>query len=65
MKQSIPIWHKLTLTIDECVVYSNIGRDTLRNELKKPNCPFVLRKGSHLLVKRKEFEKFISQIDSI
>lgn len=29
--------------------------------LRAPNCPFVLYVGSKKLVKRKEFEQFLSQ----
>lgn len=64
-KIEIPIWKKLNLTLDEAIAYSNIGRDTLKNELKKPDCPFLLKKGSHVLIKRKEFEKYFEQVSSI
>lgn len=61
----VPIWEKMNLTIEEAVAYSNIGRDKLSELLKDPNCPFSLRKGRVTLIKRKEFEKYNSQISSI
>ena len=41
--------------------YSNIGINKIDSLLRTPNCPFVLYVGTKKLVKRKEFEQFISQ----
>jgi hypothetical protein len=57
----IPIYLKLNLTIEEAMAYSNIGENTLREELAKPYCPFVLKIGNRRLVKRKEFEIWNSE----
>lgn len=57
----IPIPQKLTLTIKEASLYSNIGINKLNDLLRAPNCPFVLFVGTKKLVKRKEFEAFISK----
>lgn len=56
----IPINLKLNLTIEEAIAYSNIGENTLREELAKPYCPFVLKIGNRKLIKRKEFEEWNS-----
>lgn len=61
MKNEIPIWEKSNLTIEEAAEYSNIGQNRISNLLKEPRCPFVLYVGSKKLVRRKEFEKFISE----
>jgi excisionase family DNA binding protein len=58
---SVPIHLKVTLTIKEAAEYSNIGINKIDNMLHSPNCPFVLFVGTKKLVKRKEFEQFISQ----
>ena len=58
--EKVPIPQKLTLTIREAAEYSNIGINKIDAMLKQPNCPFVLYVGSKKLVKRKEFETFIS-----
>ena len=58
--QTVPIHEKLALTIREAAEYSNIGINKLDDMLRKPNCPFVLFVGKKKLVKRKEFEEFIS-----
>lgn len=58
--ESVPIHLKLTLSIKEAFEYSNIGINKIDAMLKQPNCPFVLYVGSKKLVKRKEFELYIS-----
>lgn len=58
--QTIPIHEKLALTIREAAEYSNIGINKIDEMLRTPNCPFVLFVGKKKLVKRKEFEEFIS-----
>ncbi len=58
--EKVPIHRKMTLTIREAAEYSNIGINKIDSMLRAPNCPFVLYVGSKKLVKRKEFEDFIS-----
>ncbi len=59
--ERIPIHLKTALTIREAAEYSNIGINKIDSLLRSPNCPFVLFVGTKKLVKRKEFEKFISE----
>ena len=59
--ESVPIHLKLTLSIKEASEYSNIGINKIDSMLRSPNCPFVLFVGTKKLVKRKEFEQFISE----
>ena len=58
--QVVPIKDKVALTIREAAEYSNIGINKLESLLRSPRCPFVLYVGKKKLVKRKEFEKFIT-----
>lgn len=58
--QTVPIKDKVALTVKEAAEYSNIGINKLENLLRSPRCPFVLYVGKKKLVKRKEFEKYIS-----
>ena len=58
--EKVPIHLKLTLTIKEAAEYSNIGINKIDALLRTPNCPFVLYVGNKKLVKRKEFEQYIS-----
>lgn len=62
---NVPINQKLTLTIKEASIYSNIGINKIDSMLRTPNCPFLLFVGNKKLVKRKEFEVFIARTLSI
>ena len=57
----MPIHLKVALTIKEAAEYSNIGINKIDSMLRTPNCPFVLFVGTKKLVKRKEFEQYISE----
>lgn len=59
-KDKLPINQKCALTIEEAAEYSNIGQNKISELLKMPRCTFVLYVGRKKLVKRKEFENFIS-----
>lgn len=56
----VPIWEKANLTIKEAAEYSNIGINRIEELLKMPSRSFVLYVGKKKLVKRKEFEHFLS-----
>lgn len=56
---------KLLLTKYEAAAYSNIGINKIEAMLRAPNCPFALYIGTKKLVKRKEFEEYISQKTAI
>lgn len=60
-KNTIPIYEKYALTIEEAAEYSNIGQNRINELLKDPRCTFVLFVGRKKLVKRKAFEDFISK----
>lgn len=57
----IPIYEKLLLTKEEAAAYSHVGINKLEELLKVPNCSFVIYVGKKKLIKRKEFEMFISE----
>ena len=63
--EKVPIHLKVTLTIREAAEYSNIGINKIDQMLRLPNCPFVLYVGTKRLVKRKEFETYLSRIQAI
>ena len=63
---TVPIWEKVTLTVEETAEYSNIGINRINDMLKEPGCTFVLNVGKgKRLVKRKEFEKYIQKTNEI
>ena len=59
--EKVPINNTLTLTIKEAAEYSNIGINKIDSLLRSPNCSFVLFVGTRKLVKRREFEEYISK----
>ena len=59
--EKVPIHFKVTLTIREAAEYSNIGINKIESMLRTPHCPFVLYVGTKKLVKRKEFEEYLSR----
>lgn len=61
----IPIWKKVALKPEEAAAYSNIGVNKIRKLANEEGCPFLLMSGSHILIKRKEFEEYISKRDWI
>lgn len=56
----LPIDRKLALTIREAAEYSNIDINKIDWLLRQRDCPFVLYIGTKKLVKRREFEAYIS-----
>ena len=62
---TVPIHLKMALTAREAAEYSNIGINKIDSMLRSPNCPFVLFVGTKKLVKRWEFEQYISRTMAI
>ena len=62
---SVPIWEKVTLTLNEAVAYSGIGINKLRTLSDRPDCDFVLWIGRRKLIKRKKFDEFLENNFSI
>ena len=60
-KLEVPIWQKVMLTKEEAAAYSHIGINKLEELLKVPNCPFILYVGKKKLIKRREFEAFLTE----
>ena len=59
-KVVVEVKDKIALTVEEAAAYSNIGQNKISNMLKNPRCPVVLYVGVKKLVKRREFEQYIS-----
>jgi len=57
---------KYNLTIKEASVYFSLGEKKLRRIAEdNPDAGFVLMNGSHILIKRSAFEKYIDMVDSV
>lgn len=62
---SVPVWEKALLTLDEAAQYFGIGLNKLREITDTENCPFVLFNGSKRLIKRRLFDAYLEQAYSI
>ena len=62
----VPIWEKYTLTIEEAAAYFRIGEHKLRNLINEnPRAEYLLWNGNRAQIKRKLFEKFVDELDTI
>lgn len=60
-KNTVPIHLKVTLSIKEANQLTGIGINSIEDCLREPICPFVLFVGTKKMIKRKEFEEYISK----
>lgn len=56
---------KKLLSVEEASELFGIGRNKIRTISNDKDCPFVFWIGSHRKIKREEFEKFLSDLNSI
>lgn len=59
-KEDLSIDKKFILTVKEASIYSGIGTNRIYEMLKEPYCEFLLCVGRKRMVKRKEFEKYLT-----
>ncbi|MEE1086576.1 MAG: excisionase [Schaedlerella sp.] len=64
-EKQVPIWCKITLSIEEAAEYSGIGRDRLRSLTEDENCDFVVWVGKKRIIKREKFEAYLINSYSI
>ena len=57
----VPLWHRCTLTLEEAVAYSGIGRNKLIELAEQKDCNFVIWSGRKRLFKRRKLDEFIDQ----
>lgn len=63
--KEVPIWEKSNLTLEEAAAYYNIGVNKLRELTDTGDCKFVLWVGNKRLIKRRQFDIYLSQNFSI
>ena len=64
-KPSVPPWEKYALTVDEAAAYFGIGEKKIRELSRGSDCRFVLWVGNKRLIKREQFEKYLSSAYSV
>ena len=56
----ISVTEKYLLTVMESAQYFNIGENKLRNlAAANPNAKWYIKSGNRILIKRKQFEKYL------
>ena len=62
----VPVYEQYTMTIKEASCYFRIGENKLRRMAEENhNAPWYLMNGNRIQIKRKQFEKFIDELDVI
>ncbi len=56
---------KALLNVQEMMVYTGWGENTVRSELNHPKCTYVVRKGNRLYANRKLLDKYLESISGI
>jgi len=64
-EKAIPIWERVTISIEEAAAYSGIGRDKLRALTEEEDCDYVIWVGKRRMIKRVKFEKYLNNSYSI
>ena len=65
MRKEVPIHEKVTLSIEEAAAYSGIGTKKLRELAKSRECNFALYVGQKLMIKRRKFERFLDESETV
>lgn len=53
---------KILWSVKEAAEYSGISEAKIRGYAKKEDCPFSIRVGRCIRIKRREFEEYLSNI---
>lgn len=65
-ERDIPIWEKITLSVEEAAVIFRIGENKLRRIISEnTDADFVLWNGNRPQIKRKKFEDYIDNCSAI
>jgi len=60
-----PIWEKNLLTMDEAVIYFNLGSSKIRALTSDEDCEFVVWNGTRRLIKRERFAEYLDSQYSV
>ena len=64
--KEIPIWEKITLSVEETAALFRIGEGKLCKIINEnPEAAYILWNGSRPQIKRKQFEALIERINAI
>jgi len=58
-RNAVPIWERVTLTLEEAAAYTGIGINKLREMSDQKNCEYVMWVGNRRMLKRKKLEEYL------
>lgn len=59
--EEIPIYQKITLTLEETSALTHIGRDKIKELMENKDCNFYLKVGTKTLIKREMFIDYLNK----
>lgn len=66
MNYEVPIWEKYALSLEEASVYFRIGLNKLRAMVNEnPGADWVIWNNTQARIKRKKFEKYLDDVNSL
>lgn len=57
----VPVWERITISLEEAAAYSGIGVRKLRDMTDKPECNYVIWVGNRRMIKRKSLMNTLSR----
>ncbi len=57
--ETVPIYQKISLTVEEASALTNIGKTKIYDLVKERDCDFALQVGKKILIKREPFIKYL------
>lgn len=57
--ENVPIYQKVTITVDEASALTNIGKIKIYSLVKERDCDFSLQVGKKILIKREPFIRYL------
>lgn len=57
--ETVPIYQKVTITVDEAANLTNIGKIKIYELVKERDCDFSLQVGKKILIKREPFIRYL------
>lgn len=57
--ETVPIYQKISLTVEEASALTNIGKTKIYDLVKERDCDFSLQVGKKILIKRELFIKYL------
>lgn len=63
---AVPLHNRYAMTIEAAAEYFGLGQKKIRRLAEdNPHAGFALQNGNRLLIKRKAFEAFLDELDSV